>query len=71
MIANIARFVETEARVYRHRKYCYGYILCLGLNLANVVFNIIILDIFLGGDFLYLGARYNETLRILAIYRIF
>ena len=33
MIANIARFVETEARVYRHRKYCYGYILCLGLNL--------------------------------------
>ena len=62
MIANIARFVETEARVYRHRKYCYGYLLCLGLNLANVVFNIILLDIFLGGDFLYLGARYNETL---------
>ena len=57
MIANIARFVETEARVYRHRKYCYGYILCLVLNLANVVFNILLLDIFLGGDFLYLGAR--------------
>ena len=62
MIANIARFVETEARVYRHRKYCYGYILCLVLNLANVVFNILLLDIFLGGDFLYLGARYKETL---------
>ena len=61
MIANIARFVETEARVYRHRKYCYGYILCLVLNLANVVFNIILLDIFLGGDFLYLGARYNDS----------
>ena len=55
MIEKIADYVEAKNKCLSYRKYCYGYIFCLCLNLANVVFNIFLMNIFLRGDFLNLG----------------
>ena len=55
MIEKIANYIEAKNKCLSYRKYCYGYIFCLCLNLANVVFNIFLMNIFLRGDFLNLG----------------
>ena len=57
MINNISEFVKTDNKVYCHRKYCYGYLLCLALSVIIVIVNFILLDQFLGGEFIPLGAR--------------
>ena len=57
MIKNISEFVKTDNKIYCHRKYCYGYLLCLALNVINIIGNFILLDQFLGGEFMPLGGR--------------
>ena len=57
MIEKVARYVEAKNKSLSYRKYCYGYIFCLCLNVANVVFNIFLMNIFLHGDFLNLGLK--------------
>merc|ERR1712080_25938 len=57
-IEKIAKFLHTYRKGMGHRKYSYSYYLCTGLNLLNVIINIILLDIFIDGQFLSLGSRW-------------
>ena len=57
MIEKVARYVEAKNKCLSYRKYCYGYIFYLCLNVVNVVFNIFLSNTFLHGDFLNLGFR--------------
>jgi len=61
MVKNIARFVDKDNSLYNHRKYAYGFFFCQFLNLANVVFNIWLLNHFIGGQFISLGSRWMNS----------
>jgi len=58
MVKNIARFVDKDTSLYNHRKYAYGFFFCQFLNLANVIFNIWLLNHFIEGEFINLGSRW-------------
>ena len=58
MVGNVARYIKNEIAVWGHKKYAYGYLLYLGLNVFNVLFNIFLLNLFLNGEFLNLGTGF-------------
>ena len=58
MVKNIARFVDKDTSLYNHKKYAYGFFFCQFLNLANVIFNIWLLNHFIKGEFVNLGSRW-------------
>ena len=58
VVKNVSRYIKNENQVSGHKKYAYGYLLYLGFNLLNVVFNFYLLNVFLKGDFVNLGSRY-------------
>ena len=64
MVQNISRVVDPESKLCGHRKYGYGFLLYLLLNIANVVFNVWLMNKFLGGDFLNLGIKYSLLLNV-------
>ena len=69
MVQNISRVVDPESKLCGHRKYGYGFLLYLLLNIANVVFNVWLMNTFLGGDFLNLGIKYSLLLNVDKYYK--
>lgn len=59
VVRNVARYIRDDIADAGHNKYAYGYLLYLGLNVLNVLFNIFLLNLFLNGEFLKLGIRFG------------
>ena len=69
MVANISKVVDCSNKITGRRKYAYGFLLGLILNIANVVFNVWLMNTFLGGDFLNLGIKYSILLNVDKYYK--
>ena len=61
IVANVTKYIVKEAKTLGHKKYAYGFWSCLILNFINAIFNFILLDIFIGGEFLNLGVRWLQA----------
>lgn len=68
MVANISKVVDCSNKITGRRKYAYGFLLGLILNIANVVFNIWLMNTFLKGDFLGLGLKIDSSKELVKIF---
>ena len=68
MVANISRVVDCSNKVTGRRKYAFGFLMVLFLNLANVVFNFWLMNEFLNNEFYDLGFNVRNTAKLVSIF---
>jgi len=70
VISNVAKFIHIENHTSSHKRYAIFFLLYQFLKVLNVVINVIILNVFFDGRFVYFGPRYMRDLDTMDLHSV-